>query len=120
MPEKFKDFWRKNVGFMESVVNFLLKSYGIDAIDLPDVKQEEKRLAETYKYQLESLLKLVKKLHFKSIYILIDRTDETEQTGNDPEATYRLIQPLIKDLELLGIEGYGFKFFFVGSDRTLL
>ena len=111
LPERFKTFWKENVGFMESTLNFLLKSYDLETIDLPDAKQEEKRLAETYKYQLEMLLDLVKKLGFKSIYILIDRPDETEQTGNNPEATYRLIRPLIKDLELLGLRGYGFKFF---------
>lgn len=111
LPEKFKDFWKNNVGVMESVVNYLLKAYDLETIDLPDVKQEEKRLNETYKYQLEILLNLVSKLGFKSIYVLIDRPDETEQTGNNPETTYRLIQPLLKDLDLLGLKGYGFKFF---------
>ncbi|EMQ2876214.1 hypothetical protein V9N52_001455 [Vibrio navarrensis] len=111
LPEKFKTFWSNNVGFMEPVINFILKSNGLDKIDLPDVKQEEKRLTDTYKYQMELLLNLVRKLNFKSIYILIDRVDETEKTGNNPEASYRLIQPIIKDLELLGIGGYGFKFF---------
>jgi hypothetical protein len=111
LPDKFKEFWRKNVGFMESVLNFLLKAYDLDAIDLPDVRQDEKRLSETYKHQLETLLLFVRKIGFKSIYILIDRPDETEQTGNDPEKTYRLIQPMIRDLELLGLPGYGFKFF---------
>ncbi|MBA53003.1 MAG: hypothetical protein CMK89_00975 [Pseudomonadales bacterium] len=111
LPDKFKDFWRQNVGFMESAINFLLKNYDLESVDLPDVKQEEKRLGETYKFQLETLLKLVKKIGFKSIYVLIDRPDETEKTGNNPEATYQLIKPLIKDLELLGLPGYGFKFF---------
>lgn len=111
LPERFKEFWSKNVGFMESVINFILKSYDLEKIDLPDGKHEEKRLTSTYKYQLEQLLILVKKLRFKSIYILVDRIDETEQTGNNPEASYRLIQPIIKDLELLGLDGYGFKFF---------
>ena len=96
---------------MESVINFLLKAYDLEKIDLPDAKQEEKRLGETYKYQLETLLSLVKKIGFNSIYVLIDRPDETEKTGNNPEAAYQLIQPLIRDLELLGMRGYAFKFF---------
>jgi hypothetical protein len=62
LPSRFKKFWSENVGFMESVINFVLKSYDLDKIDLPDVKHEEKRLTETYKYQLELLLNLVKKL----------------------------------------------------------
>ena len=111
LPDKFKEFWHKNVGFMEYVINFLLRTYDLEKIDLPDAKQEEKRLGETYKFQLESLLTLVKKIGFKSIYILVDRPDETEKTGNDPSSTYKLIQPLMRDLELLGLPGYGFKFF---------
>ena len=111
LPERFRDFWQKNVGIFEPVINFLLKNYGLEAIDFPDVRQEEKRLSETYKYQMESLLNLVNKLGFRSIYVLIDKPDETEQTGNDPQATYRLIQPMVRDLELLGLKGYGFKFF---------
>lgn len=111
LPEKFKAFWKQNVGVMEPVVNFLLRKYNLESIDLPDFKQEEKRLAETYKHQLESLLGLVRRIGFSSIYILIDKVDETEQTGNNAEHSYTLIQPLIRDLELLGLEGYGFKFF---------
>ncbi|MBO9471854.1 hypothetical protein J7355_17315 [Endozoicomonas sp. G2_2] len=111
LPDKFKDFWRNHVGFMESVINFLLRTYDLEKIDLPDAKQEEKRLGETYKHQLETLLSLVRKIGFESIYVLIDRPDETEKTGNNPDATYQLIKPLIRDLELLGLRGYAFKFF---------
>lgn len=111
IPEKIKNFWKDNVGFMESVLNFVLKSYELEKIDIPDVKNEEKKLSETYKYQLEYLLKIAQQIGYKSIYVLIDKVDETEQTGNDSDLTYRLIQPLVKDLELLGLRGYGFKFF---------
>lgn len=98
LPEKFKIFWSKNIGFMEPVINFILKNYELETIDFPDTKIEERKLSETYKYQLEVLLALAKKIRFKSIYVLTDRVDETEKTGNNPEATYQLIQPLIKDL----------------------
>jgi predicted CopG family antitoxin len=111
IPEKLKKFWHENVGFMESVANFLLKKYDLDPIDLPDLRQEEKRLSQTYKHQLETLRNLAGKVGFESIYILIDKVDETEQTGNDAEKTYILIKPLIRDLELLGLQGYAFKFF---------
>ena len=111
LPERFKDFWREKVGFLESVVNLLLRSYDLERIDLPTVRQEEKSLSETYKYQLEYLGKLVRSIGFKSVYVLIDKPDETELTGNDAVATYRLIQPVMRDLELLGLEGFAFKFF---------
>jgi len=111
LPQKIRDFWSKNVGFLESVINVLLKKYGLEKIDLPDIDQEERRLDSSYKHQLETLLDVVRPIGHKSIYILIDKLDESEKTGNDPEKTYRLIQPLVKDLELLGITGYGFKLF---------
>lgn len=111
LPERFKDFWREKVGFLESVINLLLKSYDLESIDLPTVRQEEKSLSETYKFQLEYLGKLARLIGFRSVYVLIDKPDETELTGNDAAATYRLIQPLIRDLELLGLEGFAFKFF---------
>lgn len=111
LPERFKDFWREKVGFLESVINILLKSYDLESIDLPTVRQEEKSLSETYKYQLEYLGKLTASIGFRSVYVLIDKPDETELTGNDAAATYRLIQPLIRDLELLSLNGFAFKFF---------
>ncbi|UJZ95068.1 hypothetical protein IHC87_06915 [Photobacterium damselae subsp. damselae] len=111
LPEKFKEFWKDNVGFLESFVNVAMKHFDLENIDLPKAKQEEKKLSETYKHQLELLYILSSKMGFKSIYILVDKPDETEQTGNHPEKTYSLIQPMIRDLELLGINGYCFKFF---------
>ena len=111
IPETIKKVWLENVAFLEPVVNYLLKAYDLESIDLPDIKQEEKRLSATYKYQLESLLTYGKKIGFKSIYVLIDKVDETEHTGNNAQNTYSLIRPLIRDLELLGLEGYAFKFF---------
>jgi len=111
LPERFKAFWQQNVGVLEFLVNILLRHYGLDSIDLPEAKQEEKRLAESYKHQLEVMSVLVRKLGFRSIYVLIDKVDETELTGASPEATYQLVSPLLRDLELLGISHFGFKFF---------
>jgi hypothetical protein len=111
LPERFRDFWSRHVGILEFAVNAILKQYKLDAIDLPDVRHEEKKLIETYKYQLETLIVLVRQLDFASIYILVDKLDETELTGNDAEKTYQLLRPLVKDLELLGMNGYGYKFF---------
>lgn len=111
LPEKFRDFWNEHVGVLEPVVKYLLKAYNLETVDLPDIRQEEKKLTTTYKYQLELLRDFVKPLGFQSIYVLIDKVDETEQTGANPQATYQLIRPLIRDLELLGLQDYGFKFF---------
>ena len=111
VPQKIKDFWNENIGILDSIVNFLLKAYDLPKLDLPNLKQEEKKLNESYKYQLELIYQLATKFGFQAIYILVDKVDETEKTGNDVNATYRLIEPLIKDLETHSLKGYGFKYF---------
>lgn len=111
LPEKFSKFWSDNIGILDTAVNFLFRAFQLPVVDTSKLTSEQKSLSQTYKYQLKMLLSFVRKLGFKSIYILIDKVDETEKTGNDPEATYKLVKPLIKDLDLLGSNGYGFKFF---------
>ncbi len=34
VPEKIREFWTKNVGFLEPILNVLLKRYGLETIDL--------------------------------------------------------------------------------------
>ena len=109
--QKIKTFFSENIGVFEPVINYLLKAYDFETIDLPELKQENKKLDSTYKYQLELLYEIAQKLGFEAIYVLIDKVDETELTGNNAEKTFKLIRPLIKDLEILGLKGYGFKFF---------
>ncbi len=111
IPQKIKTFFSENIGVFEPVINYLLKAYDFETIDLPELKQENKKLDSTYKYQLELLYEIAQKLGFEAIYVLIDKVDETELTGNNAEKTFKLIRPLIKDLEILSLKGYGFKFF---------
>lgn len=111
VPQKIKKYWNENIGFLDTVVNFLLKTYDLPEIDLPSLKQEEKKLNESYKYQLELLYNISNKFGFKSIYVLLDKIDETEKTGNDELASYKLIEPLIKDLDTHSLKGYAFKYF---------
>lgn len=111
VTEKIKQYWNENIGVFDTVLNFLLKKYELPTLDLPELNQEGKKLSQSYKYQMELIYELAQKLGFKAIYILIDKVDETHLTTSDSKATYRLIEPLIKDLETHGIRGYAFKYF---------
>ncbi|TDK41824.1 P-loop ATPase, Sll1717 family [Algoriphagus formosus] len=111
VTEKIKKFWNENIGVLDSLLSFILKKYDLPELDLPEFKQEEKKLSQSYKFQLELIYEYAQKLGFKSIYILIDKVDETHLTTNDSEATFRLIEPLIKDLETHSIKGFAFKYF---------
>ena len=63
------------------------------------------------KYELSIAISLAQKIGFRSVYVLIDRVDEAELTGNDAQASFKLVEPLLRDLELLEFKGLGIKFF---------
>lgn len=54
---------------------------------------------------------LCRELRFQSAYVLVDRVDETEWTGNDPERSYFLIRSLLRSLPLLDDPFVAWKFF---------
>lgn len=109
--EKIKSMWNEYLEFTNPLVNLIFRRYAIDPVSFARFKQEESRLDPSLKYQLRMIYELASKLGLKAIYILIDKVDETEYTGNDPDASFQLISPLIRDLELLDMKGYAFKSF---------
>ncbi len=63
------------------------------------------------KYELELLVDFAKKIGFRSVYVLVDKVDETAYAGNKPLESFRIIEPLIRSLNILETHGIGFKFF---------
>lgn len=111
-PDVAKEFWAKNVNLIEPVIGFITKWLGLPSIKIPRTRKSVPSPdLGSHKSQLEALLELIKPLGFKSIYILVDKIDETPLTNNDASATYDLVRPLLVDLELLSLKGYAFKFF---------
>lgn len=45
VTEKIKNFWNENVGVLDKLLNFVLKKYELPELDLPELKQEERNLA---------------------------------------------------------------------------
>jgi hypothetical protein len=60
--------------------------------------------------QLQLLRLIGHKLGKSAIYILIDRVDELPITGTG-SSSYDFIAPILSNLQLLELQGYGFKFF---------
>lgn len=103
------DLWK---GFKEPIVNVIKqisKSKGVE-VDLSTI-EIDKKLQLSHKDNFINIIELVKKTGISTIFILIDKVDEQSLTGNNPEASFKLISELIKDLELLEIPGISFKFF---------
>lgn len=103
------DIWK---GFKEPIINVIKqisKSKGLE-VDLAKI-EIDKKLQLSHKDNFINIIELIKKTGTESIFILIDKVDEQSLTGNNPEASFKLISELIKDLELLEIPGISFKFF---------
>ena len=115
--EKAKDFWGKNIGVIDAVLKVVLKAIGLSDFNTPEFRKNTTVLDKSYRVQLMDLVSIAQKVGFKSIYILIDKLDETTLTGNSVEDTYQLIAPVIRDIELLSTVGVGFKIFL--WDKTI-
>jgi predicted transcriptional regulator len=74
-------------------------------------KSKEQATDARCKAHLEIIRDFIKGIGFESLYVLIDKVDETPQTGNNAEDSFLLMKPLLRDLELLQLRGIGFKFF---------
>ncbi len=110
-PEKAKDLWNRWLPMTGLFLAAILKKLGLDPRDLPTFGEAPESLGASLKYQCELLQRLCQKVDLSAIYVLIDKVDETELTGNDARASYALIGPLLRDLDVLEMKGYGFKFF---------
>ncbi len=111
IPNRIKEFWNRNIGTMNLAATAILAALKLPKATLSKFDEANIKLDKSRKFQLSQLYDITKNMGFKSIYILIDKIDETELTGNNPEKAYQLIAPLIRDLDLLSLNGYGFKFF---------
>jgi hypothetical protein len=103
------DLWK---GFKEPITNVIKqisKSKGLE-VDLSKIEIDRK-LELSHKDNTFNIIALLKKSGYNSIYILIDKVDEQNLTGNNPVASFTLISDLIKDLELLETPNLSFKFF---------
>ena len=86
-------------------------------VDLSNI-DIDKKLQLSHKDNFINIVELLKKVGYNAIFVLVDKVDEQNLTGNNPEASFKLIAELIKDLELLEIPGISFKFFLWDALKT--
>jgi len=116
LKDRFKNFWNEwlpAIGPGLKVITHLLKSIVTiaDFGELSTFRSEELKDNSTLKHQLEISIQLAKRIGWKSIYVLVDRVDESELTGNNAKDSFAIVEPLVKDLQLLETDGIAFKFF---------
>lgn len=111
LSDKVRDFWNAWLPLINMGINvFLKKLLGVEA-DLTKYQDPRSLAASSLKYQLGLVVDLAQGMDFQSIYVLMDRVDEAELTGNNALNSFKLAEPLFRDLELLEFNGMGFKLF---------
>jgi hypothetical protein len=112
LSAKAKQFLRDWSGPVSSLFNAALTAKGIPH---PKIELGHGPNAESMngplKAHLEAVRDLILSVGYKSIYVLVDKVDETAETGNNAVASFNLVKPLVRDLELLQMRNLGFKFF---------
>lgn len=112
LSSKAKQFLREWSGPLSSMVSSVLASQGAGQAKLDLGVPSAQPPPETpTKLHLEIVRDLLSSIGFTSTYVLVDKVDETPETGNSAEASFLLAKPLLRDLELLQMKGMGFKFF---------
>ncbi|MCW7471716.1 P-loop ATPase, Sll1717 family [Leptospira kanakyensis] len=110
IPDRALDVWKSFSEPVSKIIQNITKSQGFE-VDISKIKVDDYNYKMSHKDNLKNLIDLSKKLNFTSIYILVDKVDEQDKTGNDPSQSFKLISPLLKDLEVLEMKGLAFKFF---------
>lgn len=107
--DKGMDIWNKFAGPLAIVVNALLQKVGLGEAEIKKFEAEGGDVGSLIE-QLRTLARLSQHLGFHSIYVLIDKVDETAFTGGAKNA-FKFIEPIIGDLQLLELPDYAFKIF---------
>lgn len=94
-PAKFKRWWNENLPFIGLLSAFVKSRFQLD-FGTPGKFEREVVVSEDPLNHFKTILRLARKFGLNSCYILIDKVDETELTGNDPIASYALVQSLIR------------------------
>jgi hypothetical protein len=103
------DWWNKFTGPVGFVINALLTKVGLGTAEIKKFEQLGGSLGGPAE-QFRTLRDIAGKFGKRSVYVLVDRVDELAATGS-ASASYEFIAPLLTDLHLLELAGYGFKFF---------
>lgn len=107
---RVKEYISSNLYAINGLIDGLLSKAGLSAIS-GGMGGGVGKIEKPSKHHLEVVVSLINSLGFDSVYILVDKVDETNLTGNDAKASFDLLESLLRDLEILQIKNLAFKFF---------
>ncbi len=118
--DKASDLWTKYGGFVTGVVGALSVAAGLATTPInADLISSPAALSAAAKDLLTDLISIARKLGWRSVYVLVDRVDETSATAADPSAAFNVIRSLVTSLPTLEQPGIGFKLFLWDQTQEL-
>ncbi|MGE5764354.1 MAG: P-loop ATPase, Sll1717 family, partial [Mycobacterium leprae] len=111
LGDKAVAFWIKYGGPIALAVQALLTRFGVDSPPLHTSRAAKGLPTGSLRYYFEGLVGAALTIGYKSVYVLVDKADETPLTSGDAAATYEMLRPLLTDLPTLETTGVAFKFF---------
>lgn len=121
LGDRTTEFWHKYGGVIAAGITIAMKKAGLDDVSIPtQLRNQAQNLDASARYFYEELVDIiVSPLRGGSIYILVDKVDETSATNGHPAAAWALIENLIQDLPTVEKKGVAFKFFLWDQLRPL-
>lgn len=109
---KAGDWLRDHSGPVKAVVAALLAKRGIELDPtLPWGPQMAKAKEIPPLARLDRHIELARAMGFESVYVLVDRLDETAGTATSPKAAIELVVDLLLDLKVMELPGLAVKVF---------
>lgn len=113
LGDKASEVWKRYGGVIAAAVTAVMKKAGMDDISIPaQMAAQAKDTTASAAYFFKQLVAIiVGPLRGGSIYILVDKVDETDKTSVTSSSAWDLISSLVTDLTTVETAGVGFKFF---------
>lgn len=111
LGDKASEIWDSYGGKISLLVDGVLAYFGAGPVDLSKLARNPENYEQSHQFYLRMLSEIAIHLGYKSVYVLVDRVDETNLTNADSQKAYDFIRPLIGDLHVLETPNVAFKFF---------
>ena len=109
LSDKAKDVWNKAIGPVSLALSALSTNFGFKAPEIAKFEAEKGQVG-SYPEQIVFLARMASRFGFYSVYVLVDKVDETTLTGK-AKSSLTFVTPLLTDLSILETKGLALKFF---------
>jgi len=110
LSTRAKELWNEHSWALSAILSSIGIAGGGAGGTLPqaDARQPAE---EAPGERLDAIGRLATRLGLQAMYVLVDRVDETQETGTRHDAAYHMIAPLLHELRVLEMSPFAFKFF---------